>query len=539
MPVLDLTSVLAAALLGVTLSVAIECLMVPRPPLSRPMAAWAVHAGIWCLAHAALTLLLGRPWFAAALVSAFWLVLVQVNNAKYKSLREPFVFHDYEYFTDAIRHPRLYIPFLGWAKFSGATVGVLLAVAVGLWAEESLEDRWNWAGHLGGLSVAACLGVLLLWGGARHLPAVSFRPAQDLVAIGFLASLWQYARAAGRPPCVGSPFDFVAYAQPLSGARPAQTLANGAGLVTGRQVGPTERTASRAEALGQDLPHLIAVQSESFFDPRALYAGIRQDVLEQFDRLRADAVLQGGLAVPAWSANTIRTEFAFLSGIAAERLGVHRFNPYRAVAAGWPLASLASWLKTLGYRTVCVHPYPAGFYQRNRVYPQLGFDAFLDIQAFAGVPTAGPYMDDCAVADKVAELLRQSDRPLFVMAITMENHGPLHLETVRPGEADALYTQPPPPGCEDLTIYLRHLRHADQMAATLRDTLESLDRPASLCWYGDHVPILPEVYRRYGLPSGRVPYVCWHNWASGPSRSLDLAAEDLSRHWLKGVGLVR
>lgn len=505
----DLISMLAATGAGVALSVAIERLMVPRPPLSRPMAAWAVHAGIWCLAHAALTLPLGRPWFAAALVSAFWLVLVQVNNAKYKSLREPFVFHDYEYFTDAVRHPRLYIPFLGWAKFSGATVGVLLAVAVGLWAEESLEDRWNWTGHLGGLSVVALSGALLLWGGARRLPAATFQPARDLAVLGFMASLWQYACAAGRLPCAGSPFDFAAYARRLP------------------------------EASGQDLPHLVAIQSESFFDPRAVVPGIRDDVLAQFDRLRADAVLRGGLAVPAWGANTIRTEFAFLSGIAAERLGVHRFNPYRALAAGWRLASLASWLKARGYRTVCVHPYPAGFYRRNRVYPELGFDAFLDIQAFAGVPSAGPYVEDRAVADKVAGLLRQSGQPLFVMAITMENHGPLHLETARPGEADVLYTRPPPPGCEDLTVYLRHLRHADQMAASLRDTLESLDRPASLCWYGDHVPILPEVYRRYGLPSGRVPYVCWHNWASGPGRSLDLAAEDLSRYWLRGAGLMQ
>ncbi|WP_368655704.1 LTA synthase family protein [Castellaniella ginsengisoli] len=524
----DLISMLAATGVGVALSVAIERLMVPPPPLSRPAAAWAVHAGIWCLAHAALTLLLGRPWFAAAVVSAFWLVLVQVNNAKYKSLREPFVFHDYEYFTDAVRHPRLYIPFLGWAKFSGATIGVLLAVAVGLWAEESLEDRWNWTGHLGGLSVVALSGALLLWGGARRLPVATFQPARDLAALGFMASLWRYACAAGRLPCVGSPFDFVAAVGPGSGVQSADRRALSTGLAS-----------QRARALRQDLPHMVAIQSESFFDPRAVMPDIRGDVLAQFDRLRADAVLQGGLAVPAWGANTIRTEFAFLSGISAERLGVHRFNPYRALAAGWRLASLASWLKDLGYRTVCVHPYPAGFYQRNRVYPRLGFDAFLDIQAFAGVSTAEPYVEDRAVADKVAGLLRQSGQPLFVMAITMENHGPLHLETARPGEADALYTRPPPPGCEDLTIYLRHLRHADQMAASLRATLESLDRPASLCWYGDHVPILPEVYRRYGLPSGRVPYVCWNNWASAPGRSMDLAAEDLSRHWLQRIGLMQ
>ncbi|WP_298019146.1 LTA synthase family protein [uncultured Castellaniella sp.] len=510
---------LAAASLGAALSVAIERLMAPRPPLRRPAAAWAVHAGLWCLAHAALTLALGRPWFAAAVVCAFWLVLVLVNNAKYKSLREPFVFHDYEYFTDAIRHPRLYIPFLGWAKFSGATVGVLLAVAVGLWAEEALEDRWNWSGHLGGLCAVALSGGLLLWGGASRLPAATFRPAQDLAALGFLACLWRYARAAGQRPCLASPFDFAAQGRPVAASAHAAV--------------------SHTGTLGADLPHLVAIQSESFFDPRVLYAGIRRDVLAQFDRLRGDAALCGDLTVPAWGANTIRTEFAFLSGIAAERLGVHRFNPYRALAAEWRLASLASWLKALGYRTVCVHPYPAAFYQRDRVYPQLGFDAFFDIHAFAGRRPEGPYVGDGAVADKVSGLLSQSGRPLFVMAITMENHGPLHLETVRPDELDALYTQPPPPDCKDLTVYLRHLRHADQMAASLRDTLESLDRPASLCWYGDHVPIMPEVYRRYGLPSGRVPYVCWNNWASAPGRSVDLAAEDLSRHWLQRIGLMQ
>ena len=506
----DLTSMLAATLSGLALSPGIERLMVPRPPLTRPWAAWAVHVGLWCVAHAVLALLLGRPWFAAALVSAFWMVLVQVNNAKYKSLREPFVFHDYEYFTDAIHHPRLYIPFLGWAKFSAAAVGVLLAVVVGLTAEDGLDDRWNLLGHLGGICIVAAVGVLLLWQGSVKLPAVSFQPGADLAKLGFLACLWQYARAAGHRPAIASPFDFAACP------------------VTGAGTGPRKTR----------LPHLVAIQSESFFDPRPLCSGIRPDVLAEFDRLQADAPLWGDLTVPAWGANTIRTEFAFLSGIGVERLGVHRFNPYRALAAGWRLASLASWLKRHGYRTVCVHPYPAGFYQRDRVYPHLGFDAFLDIHAFAGRHPAGPYMDDAAVADEVSRLLRQSDRPLFVMAITMENHGPLHLESVRPDDLNALYVQPPPPGCEDLTVYLRHLRNADRMAARLRATLRSLGHPTSLCWYGDHVPIMPEVYRHYGLPSGRVPYVCWNNWASVAHPSVNLLAENLSRCWLREVGLM-
>jgi len=151
-------AVLAAALAGLVLSVAIEGLMTPRPPMARPWAAWALHGGLWLSAHAVLTLVLGRPWFAAAAVSAFLLMLVLVNNAKFKALREPFVFQDYEYFTDAIRHPRLYIPFLGWGKFLAAAAGFVLAVAVGLWMEEVALLRFVWHGQLEGIAVTFVAG---------------------------------------------------------------------------------------------------------------------------------------------------------------------------------------------------------------------------------------------------------------------------------------------------------------------------------------------------------------------------------------------
>ncbi|CAB3975870.1 capsular polysaccharide biosynthesis protein [Burkholderia cenocepacia] len=35
-----------------------------------------------------------------------------VSNAKYESLREPFVFSDLSLFSQLFSHPRLYLPFL-------------------------------------------------------------------------------------------------------------------------------------------------------------------------------------------------------------------------------------------------------------------------------------------------------------------------------------------------------------------------------------------------------------------------------------------
>lgn len=498
----DFMSVIVASLIGLVLSVAIERLLKPCPPLRRPWTAWGLHVGVWLTSHALLTLLLGRPWFACAVVLAFLLTLVLVNNAKVAALREPFVFQDYEYFTDAIRHPRLYIPFLGWWKFLGAAAGFIGAVIVGFWGEAAPEHRFAWQGQLAAILIVAGGGVTLMVLASRKSLPVSFQPDLDILNLGFLACLWRYGEEECRPLVVASPFDFLV---PRDG--------------------------------NDKLPHLIAVQSESFFDARALCSGIRPDVLEQFDRLKAEAVCHGRLKVPAWGANTVRSEFAFLAGISDDKLGVHRFNPYRAIAAGLDFPSLASFLKGLGYRTVCIHPYPASFYRRDRVSPRLGFSEFLDIREFDRSLCFGPYISDASVADKIAEIVREASVPLFVFAITMENHGPLHLEQVAPSDMASFYSVPPPAGCDDLTIYLRHLRNADQMAAKLRMLLTECDRPASLCWFGDHVPIMPNVYETFGAPNGEVEYVLWHNRSGQRSEPVDLSVSELALRWLCKAGL--
>jgi len=494
-------AVLATALVGLALSVAIEHLMTPRPLLARSLAAWALHCGLWLSSHAALTLMLGRPWFAAASVSAFLLMLVLVNNAKFKALREPFVFQDYEYFTDAIRHPRLYIPFLGWWKFFGASIGFIFAALVGLWTEGPPAERFMINGQIGGIVLIFFCGVLsIYWGNCKTL-SVSFDPIDDIKNLGLLPCAWRYAEEMKKNPIAASPFDYV------------------------------EKNYKENE-----LPHLVAVQSESFFDPRTICNDIKKNILSEFDLMKTDAYVHGKLEVPAWGANTVRTEFAFLTGVQQKLLGVHRFNPFRTISAGWKLSSIAIFLKGMGYRTVCIHPYPATFYRRNRVYPVLGFDEFIDIRAFDKMHRSGPYIGDMSVAEKVKLLLESSKEQLFIFVITMENHGPLHLEAVDPKDVADLYEKTPRKGSEELNIYLRHLRNADLMIGRLRETLEQCPRPATLCWFGDHVPIMPSVYKAYGEPTGEVEYVLWHNRDVGHLGAKNLKASDLSMAWLRGLG---
>ncbi|NQE51056.1 capsular biosynthesis protein [Herbaspirillum rubrisubalbicans] len=493
----------AASLAGLLLSVLLEQMMRPRPCLRRPASAWSLHSGLCLGVQALLTMLLGRPWFALTIAMSLLLLLVLVNNAKLRALHEPFVFQDHEYFLDALRYPRLYLPFLGWAKVAGATAAAGIAVALGLLGETPAPGRWDGSGLAGIQSAILLMAILLIALGTVRAPTIHFEPAQDVKAIGLLACLWGYGLRSRQRWHAASPF--------------AQL---------------------KAPATTGPLPHLVAIQSESFFDPRPYFPGIRPDILSQFDLLRQEGLASGKLQVPAWGANTVRSECAFLTGISNAALGIHRFNPYAALAAHSQQLGLASYLKQLGYRTILLHPYHRQFYRRDRVHTVLGFDEFRDIAAFAEADRSGPYIGDLAVADQVAALLEEADTPLFIHVITMENHGPLHLEQCDANEVQALHVSMPAPGCTDLTVYLRHLRHADQMIGRLRQSLEQTPRGASLCWYGDHVPIMPEVYRHHGRPPGAVDYAYWCKDRRVMPQARHMQIENLALTWLRDLGLV-
>lgn len=503
--------VLSAGAVGLALSVGIERFLVPRPFLMRPKEAWEAHVGLWCAVYAPLAWLMDRPWCAMTATSAMLITLVLVNNAKYKSLREPFLFQDYDYFLDALRYPRLFLPFLGLKSFFLAAAFFILALLG--FVQEQPPARLEPHDQFGGEILLLALAALLLWKAKAIPPSSCAKPEKDLEKLGLLPALWAYGIGSHALPEVQSPFTHVCASK------------------------------------GQRMPHLIAIQSESFFDARTLFEGVRRDVLQSFDMMRSEADSHGLLTVPAWGANTVRTEFSFLTGIPAFRMGVHRFNPYQTVARGWAVHSLPLLLKRLGYRTLCIHPYWSHFYGRSRIFQKLGFDAFLDIQTFERAERAGTYVSDKEVGKRILQELQSADRPAFIFAITMENHGPLHLDPFRLESAADCYSFPPPGGCGDLGTYLRHLRNADAMLHLLHSELQRNTAPVSLCFYGDHVPIMPTVYTKLGIPSGKVPYFCWnnptcqdgipHGRASGTAakatggRERALEVHDLALHWLK------
>ncbi len=491
---------------GLFVSLLMGSLVSPTSDRARLPGLYAVLSGLawWFAWFGTACLLSERLYFSVALVVILHAVLIAVNHAKYTSLREPFILQDFEYFTDAIRHPRLYIPFFGIIK----TLLLLAAGAVAIALFFSLEKPFYgllswWQLALAGLSVSA-LAALSAW---AIRPQLTLNPLVDMRSTGLISLLHAH---------------FAEYWQ----ARRK----------------PLPEPASELPVFGKEsqLPNLVLVQSESFFDPRHSYPFVEPSVLENWDRCCSVAAASGLLSVPAWGANTVRTEASVLTGLSEEALGICRYNPYRRLVKT-PVQSLASHLRAQGYRTVCVHPYMGHFYQRDRVLPALGFDEFIDIDAFQDADRCGQYTGDLAVARKVSALLAKSDKPLFVFVITMENHGPLHLEQPELGLAERVYSRSPEGPVDDLTVYLGHLQHADEMVAQLTEAIGSSIRGGSLCWYGDHVPIMADVYRYIGEPEPTTPWLIWStdhtvDRCSGLKPEPEpLTAENLANRWLQIV----
>ena len=493
LPLLCFLAALAASFLP-------DVLALPRPraPWRRPAAALAIHATAAVVSFSLTLMASGRPAFAGLVAFALAALMTIVNNAKFASLREPFVFSDLSLFGQLFRHPRLYLPFLSLVQVLAIVLGAALFVGAFLAAPRLEAVPYSMLAALVGSALA--LAALL----AARLP-LTLVPGEDQLRHGFIAI-------------------FVVYL--LNGLRPRTAR----GLRAALMAGPFSRAAAPALR-----PDVIVIQSESFFDARRLDAGVNPVILANFDAACGAACQSGELRVPAWGANTMRTEFALLSGLPETELGYARFYPYAFIRR--PCASLAGWFRHAAYRTSAIHPYFADFFGRDRVLPLMHFERFMDIRHFDGAQRAGPYVADAAVADAIiAELETAGDKPAFVMAMTMENHGPLHLEWVEPGEGAGYHAMGDGAPWDDLTAYLRHLANADAMIGRLTDYLSSRQRKAVLCFYGDHVPALPKVYGNLGTMQTRSDYFIWRNYGDAPTLRKELDVAGLGRDLLDAIG---
>jgi len=433
-----------------------------------------------------------RPLLSGVALGATALGLRLADAVKRDVLNEPVNFADRAELPEVVRHPQLYLPFAGTGSvLAGAGVCAVMAAALA-WAEPPLWHR-SWPGATVALLLAvaaARLGFVLpaLPPALRRLAPLYARlrptrdPGQDAARLGPLAML-------------------VVHATLAAAERPARAAAV---------------RARPASVLPADGP-VILVQAESFMDPARLHPALA-GTLPHWAALRDQSVRHGALDVPCWGANTVRSEFAVLTGVAEAALGLDRFNPYEAFTRGG-LPSIAASARAAGYRTACVHPFDPGFYDRRRVMPGLGFDRFVGPDAFRPAPP-GRYPGDAELAEVASRLVREMGPRVFVFVVTMAGHGPWTGDGAALPPALAGVAEAGP-----LAGWLRAMQGTDAMLPVLAGAL----REAGAGWlavYGDHQPSLPGALAALGVADRRTDYLVW-GVGQAPGPHLDCSADAL------------
>ena len=145
------------------LAFAPDALAVPRASWRRPAAALLLHALSVTFVCLCVLMMSGRVRFSAFVAIALVGLMAGVSNAKYASLREPFVFTDLSLFSQLFAHPRLYLPFLSPATVVAIAVGVGVLIA-GFFVDTPLSSRpFGMASLAAGVCLVAAYRLAARW----------------------------------------------------------------------------------------------------------------------------------------------------------------------------------------------------------------------------------------------------------------------------------------------------------------------------------------------------------------------------------------
>ena len=279
-----------------------------------------------------------------------------------------------------------------------------------------------------------------------------------------------------------------------------------------------DSTANRTETY----PNIIVIMNEAFSDP-AILGNFKTNIdYLPFIHSMTGNVAKGNVMVSVKGGNTPNSEFEFLTGTSMAFLPSGSI-PFQQYIKGETL-SLVSHLESLGYSSVAMHPYPASGWEREEVYPRLGFDESFFLSNWGAKTYLRGYVSDACVFDKIIEQYeeRNTEKPFFAFAVTMQNHGSY-------SKAYSNFT--PDVSVEGnnsflLKSYLSLMKKTDEAFEDLIRYYETVDEPTVILMYGDHQPndnVIQPILTMNGINMDTAsvevqqtrymtPYILWANY---------------------------
>lgn len=299
-------------------------------------------------------------------------------------------------------------------------------------------------------------------------------------------------------------------------------------------------------------PNITVVMNEAFSDPAVLGGFTTNEDYMPFvhSLLRgAEDTVSGLLNVSVKGGNTANTEFEYLTGNSMAFLPYGSIPYQQYIKNETP--SMASWLSGFGYRTVAMHPYRAAGWDRNKVYPLMGFDEMYFEEFYKDSGVIRKYVSDEADYEKIIQIYEQKEpgEPLFLFNVTMQNHSSYNDWADYDNFSPDITVDGS--DSEVLSAYLSLMKLSDQATERLVDYFAKEEEDTVIVFFGDHQPtdsVVNPVLKLNGTSSSslsaeeealryQVPFFIWANYDIEEESGLNISANYLASRTLDAAGL--
>lgn len=248
--------------------------------------------------------------------------------------------------------------------------------------------------------------------------------------------------------------------------------------------------ATREPAEPTRTPNILFVQLESFFDVSRLnHVSFSEDPIPNFHALGKEGI-SGVLRVPGIGSGTVNTEFEVLTGFPLDLFGTGEY-PYESILREKSCETIAYDLLSLGYQTHAFHNHTSAFYDRYRVYANLGFDDFTGAEYMKDLTyNSLGWEKDEILTSYIIKALDSTDTKDFVFTVTVEGHGGYpEIPTADANEILVYGIKEDALRCS-YEYYANTLRETDAFIGSLVEALTARGEETVLVLYGDHLPTL-------------------------------------------------
>lgn len=287
-------------------------------------------------------------------------------------------------------------------------------------------------------------------------------------------------------------------------------------------------------------PNIIFLQLESFMDPNCiLNLDFSENPVPYFTYLKENYP-SGVLNVPSFGAGTANVEFEILTGLNLNFFGAGEY-PYTTVMQKQTTETISYNLKENGYFSTVIHNNRATFYNRDKVFKNMGFDRFVSSEFMTNLEyTQVGWAKDMVLVQEILKALKNSEEPDFIYSISVQPHGkyPESLEEIEKYYMTASFND----GTEDDKLlsqyiyYISQLYEVDLFLKELTKQLENNAEPTMLVLYGDHLPNFEfEDENLYHNDKYKSEYVIWSNFNSH-LEDKEISTYELSSYILESIG---